>query len=154
MTSKAYRWLFGAILALSLFLLGFTTARLLPPRSPNPTVPAKQASEERPKARFVSVFVDAGDDKVIISPEIAWEEKMTVFKALQKLSEQATFDLDYKDYGGDMGVFVNSIDGKKDPQKKKWWQFWVNGKYADKGAGSYELSPGDSVFWKLSSQMQ
>lgn len=141
------------MIALALFLLGFTTARLFPAQK-GVGVPAQQAVMPTEKPRHVSVIIDAGDDKAIISPEIAWEGDMTVFRALQKLSEQATFDLVYKDYGGDMGVFVESIDGKQDPQKKKWWQFWVNGRYADKGASAYGLAPGDSVYWKLSSQMQ
>ena len=153
MTSKVFRPLLAAALAIILFLLGYTSARLLPQSQPA-APPVQKIAVVAPKPQFVSVIVDAGDDKAIISPEIAWEDKLTAFKALQKLSEQATFDLEYKNYGGDMCVFVTSIDGKLDPSKKKWWQFWVNGKYADKGASSYELKPGDSVYWKLSSQMQ
>lgn len=29
------------------------------------------------------------------------------------------------------------------------WQFEVNGVYADRGAGDFELAPGDRVLWKL-----
>lgn len=152
MTSKMYRLISATMLGAVLFVSGFAVAKILPPTpAPAPAETKTTATETKPS--FVSVIVDAGDDKLIISPEIAWEDKLTAFKALQKLAEQATFDLEYKDYGGDMGVFITSIDGKNDPAKKMWWQFWVNGKYADKGAGNYELNPGDSVFWKLSSQM-
>lgn len=148
--SKASIAVFCAVL---MFAAGFATARLQTAAKPE-TAPPQPPAVAETKPLAVSVIIDANDGTPLVSPEIAWEEGLTAFRALQKFSEQAAFAIDYKDYGGDLGVFVQAIHGKNDPDGKKWWQFWVNGKYAVKGSSVTALRPGDSVFWKLAPQMQ
>lgn len=151
MTSKTYRIMLAAGMAAMLFLLGFSSAKLLPQEF-YPNRQASQTLTDGQSLGYVSVVVDADNGPKAV-PEIPWEEGMTAFRALQKSAERASFNLEYKDYGGDMGVFITSINGQTGENQKAWWQFWVNGKYADKGASTYTLNPGDSVYWTLSSQM-
>lgn len=49
---------------------------------------------------------------------------------------------------GDMGEFVESIDGIK-PDSQHFWAFYLNDQSSDIGASSYVLKDGDRVAWKM-----
>ena len=52
--------------------------------------------------------------------------------------------------GGGKDAFIVTINGRKaDEKKKEFWAFYVNGKQAEVGAGSYQLQDGDTVLWKI-----
>ncbi len=54
--------------------------------------------------------------------------------------------------GNGVNAFVTTIDGlTADASKRKYWAFYVNGKLADVGAGSYKLQNGDKIVWKIES---
>ena len=55
----------------------------------------------------------------------------------------------YQDYGGDLGIFVQSIDGVK-PKGSKFWLFKVNGKGADVGVSAYKVKSGDKIEFEIS----
>jgi Tfp pilus assembly major pilin PilA len=47
-------------------------------------------------------------------------------------------------------AFVTQIGSRKaDDSKKEFWAFYVNGKQAETGAGSYQLQQGDHIEWKI-----
>jgi len=47
-------------------------------------------------------------------------------------------------------AFVTVIDGRiADSQKKEFWAFYVNGKQAQVGAGSYFVKNIDTIEWKI-----
>lgn len=47
-------------------------------------------------------------------------------------------------------AFVTAIDGRvADPQKKEFWAFYVNGKQAEVGAGTYVIKNSDTIEWKI-----
>ena len=52
-----------------------------------------------------------------------------------------------KEFSG-IGEFVESINGTK-ADKKHFWEFIVNGKSSNVGAGSYKPVNGDKIEWKL-----
>lgn len=60
---------------------------------------------------------------------------------------KAKYDVNTKTYKG-LGEQVISIDGVK-PDSKHFWAFYVNGKLAAVGAGSYKTKRGDNITWKL-----
>jgi hypothetical protein len=46
--------------------------------------------------------------------------------------------------------YITSIDGKEAKSaSKEFWAFYVNGKQAEVGAGSYQLKNGDKIEWKI-----
>jgi hypothetical protein len=52
--------------------------------------------------------------------------------------------------GEGVNAFVTSIDGLvADSIKKQFWAFYINGKQAMVGAGSYYLQPNDKIEWKI-----
>ncbi len=79
------------------------------------------------------------------------EEPGTVAEQLFEYAKKNNIDIKYKDYGPDMGIFVQSIAGVPEDintKTDKWWQFWVNGKYSNKGASSVEVKEGDEIIWR------
>ncbi|MFA6429993.1 MAG: DUF4430 domain-containing protein [Patescibacteria group bacterium] len=97
---------------------------------------------------LVSVMVDEGDGTIKIVRDIAWRENQTVFDVLKEATEKGNMKLGFKDYGGDMGVFIESIDEKKGSMDA-WWQYWINNTYGEKGASTAIVKPGDVMVWKL-----
>ena len=111
-----------------------------------------QKEVQTPVSGTASVMLDFGDDTLLSFPNVAVSEGDSVFDALRSATEGAGIDLSYKDYGGDLGVFVEAIDEKGKGSTDRWWQFWVNGAYSQVGASSYEAGPGDAIFWKFTGQ--
>lgn len=143
------------VLSIAVFFLGFATAKMMPEAENGPaSVVQNEPVQTMKTADKVSVMVDYSDGIIRTSPEISWKEGESVYDALKLFAEQAAIDLKVKDYGGDMGVFVEAIDGKQDPKKKAWWQYWVNNEYGKIGSSSYKLKAGDVVMWKLISSEQ
>jgi|SRR3989344_3844189 len=66
--------------------------------------------------------------------------------ALEILKEKYTVET--KEFTG-IGEFVTSINGLKAEDNKNFWAFYVNGKQANEGAGSYKTKNGDIIEWKL-----
>lgn len=66
------------------------------------------------------------------------------------LLEQTGLTLDAREepWGWYLSGITSPLDGKiyeYDPATKSYWQFYVNGKFAQVGAGNYELHEGDAV---------
>lgn len=66
------------------------------------------------------------------------------------LLEQTGLDLvtSEESWGWYLSGITSPLDGKiyeYDPATKSYWQFYVNGKFAQVGAGNYELQEGDAV---------
>lgn len=49
-----------------------------------------------------------------------------------------------------VNAFVTEINGRKaDDSKKEFWAFYINGKQAEVGAGSYVIKNSDTIEWKI-----
>lgn len=138
------------VLSVAVFFLGFSTARLLPQqKADKPRIEDVTKLQSEMKSASVSVMVDFGDGKMPSASDIVWHEGQSVFDALKLFDDRVSLGIKSKDYGGDMGVFVESIGDKQDPNKKAWWQYWVNNEYGKISSSVYKLKPGDVVMWKL-----
>ena len=49
----------------------------------------------------------------------------------------------------EFGEFVEAINGVAADSSKEYWAFYVNGKLASEGAGTYKAKEGDKLEWKL-----
>lgn len=52
------------------------------------------------------------------------------------------------------GEFVTSINGVKADAKVNYWSFYVNGAYANEGAGTYKSKDGEKLQWRLENLQQ
>lgn len=78
----------------------------------------------------------------------------TVYSALERASLVANFTFVSEWYPGLGSHRVTAIAGVRDGTDGRYWQFWVNGDYAQRGADLTPLSDGDVVEWALRSPLQ
>lgn len=76
------------------------------------------------------------------------EEGRSVLDLLKLASEKNNFSLKYQNYKG-IGAFVEMINEIKNGQDNQYWQYTINGKYADKAADKWKLKNNDSVEWRF-----
>lgn len=71
------------------------------------------------------------------------KNNLTALKALKDVVAVQT-------NGEGINAFITSIDNRKaDDAKKEFWAFYVNGKQAELGAGSYVIKNNDTIEWKI-----
>ena len=52
--------------------------------------------------------------------------------------------------GDKENAYIVEINGRRvDDRKNEYWAFYLNGKMAQIGAGSYQLKNGDKIEWKI-----
>lgn len=97
----------------------------------------------------VEVTIDyAGEEeKETEVKTVKFDEGDTAWDALKSAVE--IDNIEYQDYGGDLGIFVQSINDAK-PTGNKFWLFKVNGKGADVGISSYKVQDGDKIEFVIS----
>ena len=123
-------------------------------QTPGPTttfLPSSTAPSDKPLNQTTSkeVFLEIVEPKGNKNFKVSISNKASALEILQKASTQYGFELKTKDFGGPLGLFIESIDGiKNDNQKQIYWQLYVNDIYSQLGASSVIVSPGDTVTWK------
>lgn len=138
--NKLIKYAGGLVILAVVFLLGISVGR------DYQTPATETASQNQPQAS-VSLMIDYNDGRIKTYHDISGT---TVFDVLKKTTDANGVELKYKDYGGELGVFIESIDGVgKDPSGKKWWQYWVDNKYSQVGVSAYKVEPGDVIQFKF-----
>ncbi|MDP3997484.1 MAG: DUF4430 domain-containing protein [Candidatus Andersenbacteria bacterium] len=86
--------------------------------------------------------------------EVAAGQNENVAQILEKAKSQG-LQLRTKDYGGTLGVFVESINGTdNDAAKNLYWQLYVNDRLTPTGASTTMAAPGDRVTWKYEAEKE
>ncbi len=87
--------------------------------------------------------------KAFAGPEPLFEKQVEVeigangFKAIQ----ESGLEFEYTDYG-EMGVFIESIEGTK-PAQDEFWKLFVNGEEAQVGVSSVLIDKNTLLEWKI-----
>lgn len=141
------------IIIVTVFLFGYyygqslennTIEEVAPVCSPEISREGNEISEK------TSLMLDLGNGKIKTFNNIEIENNTTVFDLLKRVTSENAIDLEYKDYGGDLGVLIESIDGEgNDMKEMRYWQYWLNNEYAKTGASSQVIPDGAIVEWKL-----
>jgi hypothetical protein len=92
---------------------------------------------------------DYGDGAPQAIQDVPVEEGDSVFDAVEAAASRGGIEIEYEDYGGDLGVFLQSVNGVGADGGDAWWQYWVNNEYGTIGMSSREVNPGDVVFLKF-----
>lgn len=97
----------------------------------------------------VEVTVDyAGElGKNTETKSVTLEEGNTAWDALQ--TAVGIENIEYKDYGGDMGIFVSGIN-RVNLEGSKFWLFKVNGEGSDVGVSAHKVQDGDRLEFVIS----
>lgn len=76
-------------------------------------------------------------------------QEVAVADVLQQAQQQG-LQLQTKDFGGSLGLFVEAINGVKNEEgKQMYWTLYVNGTRSSLGASSARVKPGDVITWKF-----
>jgi len=92
---------------------------------------------------------------ITVSQRITVQSENEKYDTLQIQEGKTALDLLMQSHktvtkGEGKNAFVTAIDGKiADDSKKEFWAFYLNGKQAEVGAGSYILKPNDKIEWKI-----
>jgi Domain of unknown function (DUF4430) len=78
----------------------------------------------------------------------------TAFGLLREASARLGFSLAYVPYEIPKGVFVTGINGSVNGEGGRFWQYWVNGQYANLAADHMPLHDRDVVQWKFSGSQE
>lgn len=120
--------------------------------SPSPSVEANQSagtgasSPSTPASQTVRLTIHTPGRSV--SYDVAVAQEATVADVLLAAQQQG-LQLETKDYGGSLGLFVEAIEGvANDTTKNMYWYLYVNGELSPLGASSAQAAPGDVIEWK------
>lgn len=107
--------------------------------------PASSPSPQIEQLKYIDVPITIDyqqEGKNAESKLVTVKEGITAWEAFKKgIGEQ---NVEYKDYGGDLGIFIIGINSVK-PSGNKFWLFKVNGQSASVGVSSYKIQNGDKL---------
>ncbi len=116
------------------------------PESNNRQLTSNPAPEVK---HYVDLSINWGNAAGGYQVEIQGNE--TVFSILLKASQQNSFTFLYTDWG-DMGIFIDQIGNLKNSDDwSNYWQYWINGQYAQVSCSAQPVSNGDFIEWKYAS---
>lgn len=76
-------------------------------------------------------------------------DNKTLWQIMKDIFTKNGINVAYQDYGGDLGIFITEIEGKKNGENGNYWQYFINGKYANIGVSNYILKQGDIIEWRF-----
>lgn len=128
-------------------VIAVVVAFVLPKLTVEPPSPAPLTEEIAVQA--LSLEFDSGDE-VLEFNDVEIDSGESLFDVLQRVTQQNAVEFSYKDFGGDLGIFIESINNSgQQGSKIKWWQYWVNGEYAKVGVSSYQVKAGDDILFRF-----
>ncbi|MCH7604849.1 DUF4430 domain-containing protein [Patescibacteria group bacterium] len=147
-TLKIFALLFG-VLMLGVFLgLSLENVGYIPGVEDNQASVA--SSIEHREEIAVDLLIDYGNgDLQSFSAELLFQGD-TVLDLLYAMEKRRGIALETRNFLG-LGMFIEAIHGVRNTNNF-YWQYWVNGKYAEIGAGQYVLQDRDEVLWKRTNQ--
>ena len=108
----------------------------------------EESENENAKITFV---VNKLDKKALIVENVDFEEGESLFSVFERALQTKGIEFSYKDYGGSMGVFITSV-ASTSSKGDKWWQYFLNGKYANVGISNYKPKAGDVIEFRLTNE--
>lgn len=104
--------------------------------------------QQNQKANAASIMIDYGNGTVETIPNIDIQNGETLLAFLARTLQNKQIPLETKTYKG-LGALVTKIGGKTNGANGAYWQYWVNGMFAEAGAAQYVVKPGDVIEWKF-----
>lgn len=106
---------------------------------------AAVSHKEQIKKVKASITINpGGGSKVLSIQNVEIEEGKVALDLTKQVAKVET-------KGEGQNAFVTAINGRvADSAKNEYWEFLVNGKSAQIGAGSYKIKSGDKIEWRIS----
>jgi hypothetical protein len=133
------------VILIAVFFIGVYVGSL----DKNPPAKNQDVSRELQSEETVSLMIDYGDGTLDIFDDLTVATETPLFDVIDTATKANGVELTYTDYGGDLGVFIETIGGVGGGSEDMWWQYWVNNKYGQIGVSSYILEQGDVIEMKF-----
>jgi hypothetical protein len=145
-TRRTTSWLLPLFLAC--VLIGVIAMRYMQRPAP-PAVTTNPEQRHSAGGEVVSLSIDFGKGATRSLKPVAWRDGMTVEKLMaDAMRRDPEFSYEQRGIGGT--AFLTQIDGIGGRSgERRYWQYWVNNKRADRSFGAYELRSGDHVLWRF-----
>jgi hypothetical protein len=141
----------SAVILVVLSVSAFLAIGLLVATGPKPALIA-------PGTVNVTVELDLGGQSSASLPDNSSYQielrNATAYSALKAASENGNFTLVAEWYPNFRSHRVSEIAGVRDGTDNRYWQYYINGVYMDKGSDLAGLRDGDVVRWVFRSAMQ
>jgi hypothetical protein len=128
--------LFSLVLVVGLFL-GFIWGQSTQIATPAAT----------PNGAF-SLMIDSGDGEITTYPDVSLAKDRNLFNLMRKAIQEDNKMFEYEEYR-DLGILITKIGDKKNGTGNRYWQYWVNNRFAPVAASSYVVQDGDIIEWKF-----
>lgn len=110
-------------------------------------ISSEQVAPQAESQTVTVVLSNAGREEKLRVFVVPGEAVITAMERAQSLGLAA---LETKDFGGELGVFVEAINGiRNDAASSKYWTLYINGERSNVGASLEIVQPGDTVTWKF-----
>lgn len=142
---KLSSFFIALIIVAILVVVGFVLPKLNVEPLSDPVAVEENASQT------LNLQFDLGDGSEVLKfNDVEINNDENLFNIMQRVTEQNNIEFSYKDFGGDLGIFIKSINNSAEQKSKtKWWQYWINNEYAQVGVSNYKVKPGDDVIFKF-----
>lgn len=102
--------------------------------------PASQPSTNQQTPQQPTATLTVSEDKKTVGYE--GQTDKTALEVLKSLADVKTKQNSY-------GEFVSSINGVEADGMRQFWAFYVDGKLANEGAGTYKTTNGQKIEWRV-----
>ncbi|WP_339317531.1 S-layer homology domain-containing protein [Paenibacillus sp. FSL R10-2734] len=135
--------------------IAYTSIMVQPPVGDGGSV---GGGETTPSKQYVTLSVDKltiNKGYVVPSVKVELQQGDTVWSVLQRVLDSRSISYDYSWSQNFGSVYVKSIagDGEFDHGDGSGWKYNVNGTYPNYGASSYNLSAGESIQWRYTTDL-
>ena len=104
----------------------------------------------KPKTNFIqNITISISSDAWSLSHTYGISQNLSVYEILNQTAHLYNFTITKTYFTGYDSFFIESINNIKNGQNNKYWQFYVNRAYADKGCSQYFVSNNDIIEWKF-----
>ena len=135
-------FILGLVVVIAI-VVGFVLPKLTT-EPPSPTLLTEEVTVQTLSLEFDS------EDEILEFSDVEINSDENLFDVLQRVTQQNAVEFSYKDFGGDLGIFIESINNSSQQgSKTKWWQYWVNGEYSKVGVSSYQIKAGDDILFRF-----
>lgn len=94
----------------------------------------------------VSLYFELEDGEKLFKSAVFEEGE-----SLLEIMERSGLDMEIENFPP-LGEMITSINGFKNGTNGKYWQYWINGEYAQIGASAYIPKPNDKIEWRFFSE--
>ncbi len=143
MKTKKLILILGGILILLVILVSGNRQSTTPPAQleNSPTIQPLVSPAEK-----FTLIIDFGNSAEKISQSLDFKKGENLLSVMKKTN----LKIETKEYPP-YGFIIEGINGFKNGEGGRYWQYWVNGKYSQVGASALNPNPGDQISWKFTS---